>query len=129
MALLILLPAAAGTWIIAPNPAWGNGSRHGRAPILAALSGSGATPAPRVWPVVHRIALGLAYGPGEFIGIGAHFTRGLALGRRLLNAKGELTAHELEQFVDDMILNGRLQFVKHTEGFVLELDQWIALPN
>ena len=28
-----------------------------------------------------------------------------------------------------MILNGRLQLIKHTEGFVLKLDQRIALSN
>ena len=35
----------------------------------------------------------------------------------------------LEQLINNMVLNILFQLIKHAERFVLELDQWISLPN
>src|SRR5437016_12325274 len=122
VALLIFLPAAAGAGIIAANSHWGAGTSslctNGSAPmsILAALA-CGCTVSARGSGngTIICIALGLTNGSGQIIGIGAQFTRRLALWCRLLDANGDITTQELEQLVDDMVLDSCLQFFEHTE--------------
>ena len=76
-----------------------------------------------------RIALGLTNSSGQIIGIGAQFARCLALWCRLLDTNGDISTQELEQLVDDMVLDSCLQFFEHTEGFIFEFDQRVALTN
>src|SRR5438270_5683604 len=136
VALLIFLSAAAGAWIIAANSHWGTCTSslcaNGSAPmsILAALA-CGCTVSARGSGngTIIRIALGLTNGSGQIIGIGAQFARRLALWCRVLDANGDFSMQELEQLVDDMVLDSCLQFFKHTEGFILELDQRVAVTN
>jgi hypothetical protein len=75
------------------------------------------------------VALSLAAGLGDLVNVGAQVAWGFTLWFGLLDSDGEVVAQEFEQRVYDVMLNGLLEVIEHTEGFVFELDERITLPN
>ena len=86
MALLVLLPAATGAGVVAPDFVSLNGTRgrgkNGRAPVLAS-----AWALPARCPI-HTIAFSLATGPGDIIHVCAQVARRFAFGRGLELVRG-----------------------------------------
>src|SRR5579859_7836713 len=131
VAFLIFLPAATPAGIVAANFVGLRLARGGSRAIRARLSvlaraGSGTCDRPAHSPGL-TIALSLAAGPGNVIDVGAQIARGFALGRGLLHPNGDIAAQEFEQIIDDMMLDISLQVLEHTERFVFEFDERVAL--
>src|SRR4051794_26294449 len=112
VALLVLLTTAAGTGIVTANS-----PRHSR---TSRLIGSRTTPisTPTAaaltcvssrsyrFRTVITIAFGLPAGPGKIIDICAQLARHFTLWFWLLDPQGNFAAHEFEQFIYDIVLDG-----------------------
>ena len=79
--------------------------------------------------LIAAITFGLATGSGDIVNVRPQAAWGFAPWLRSLHGDGDIAFQQLEQFIHDIVLNGQLQVLEHTKGFVLELDQGIALPN
>ena len=75
------------------------------------------------------VGFGLAAGPGDIIDVGTQVARRSTFGRGgLLLSESQFEAQELEQGIYDVVLDELLEILEHAEGFVFELDKWVALP-
>src|SRR5579859_1306553 len=124
VALFVFFAAAAGAEVVATDSG-GDGLAGGR------FGGGfgGRTVAALVFWALYGIAFGLADSPGDIVGVGAHIFGLLTLRLRALEGECEFVAQQLEQSIDGIVLDGHFKVIEHTEGFVLKLDKWIALPD
>src|SRR5947209_9253723 len=140
MTFLIFQSAPARTWIVASNLCWtcwpccccdrsACCATRPSAVSPCSISSGSAFAGVAFGPFFGGVAFGLAAGFGDLVNVGAHVARSFALWFGPLDRDGEVVAQEFEQRVYDVMLNGLLEVIEHTEGFVFELDERITLPN